>query len=86
MPSPKQSVLNLLLSLTNPFKHDNHEQNLQLQAIINNKALLNGQWHTIGDVVNGYTLIAFHPKGIILQKSNTHFKLLLNGELEKLEP
>ena len=83
--SPKQSVIQSIPTLTNPFKHSS-TQNLELQAIINNKALLNGQWHKLGDVIDGYTITALHSQGIVLQKSNTRFALSLNGTLEQLEP
>ncbi|WP_295739031.1 hypothetical protein [uncultured Helicobacter sp.] len=83
--SPKQSVIESIPTLTNPFKHSS-TQNLELKAIVNNKVLLNQEWHKLGDVVEGYTIIALHPQAIILQKSSSRFKLSFNGELEKLEP
>lgn len=83
--NPKQSVIESIPTLTNPFKHSS-TQNLELQAIINNKALLNGQWHKLGDVIDGYTITALHSQGIVLQKSSTRFALSLNGTLEQLEP
>lgn len=80
----KQSVQESLQTLTNPFKHST-TQNLQLKAIINDKVLLNDEWYRLGDMIDGYTIIALQPQGIILQKSNTRFSLLLGSTLEKLE-
>lgn len=84
--STKHNIQESLQALTNPFKHNDSGQNLQLKAIVNNKVLLNQEWHKLGDVVEGYTIIALHPQAIILQKSSSRFKLSFNGELEKLEP
>ena len=83
--STKHNIQESLQALTNPFKHNDSGQNLQLKAIVNNKVLLNQEWHKLGDVVEGYTIIALHPQAIILQKSNTRFALSLNGTLEQLE-
>lgn len=83
--STKHNIQESLQTLTNPFKHNDSGQNLQLKAIVNNKVLLNQEWHKLGDVVEGYTIIALHPQAIILQKSNTRFALSLNGTLEQLE-
>lgn len=82
----KQDTLRALQALSNPFEHSGAGQNIHIEAIINDRVLLNGGWYKKGDKIQGYTITALHPQYIILQKASMYFSLSLSGEWRKLEP
>ena len=79
--SKQQSVL-VLNQLENPFEHHHQERTpLVLQAIINGKALINDQWYSINDTINGYKIIDISSQSLLLQKPKATLTLLLNENL-----
>ena len=81
----KESSLEILEQLHTPFTpthtHISHE--LHLEAIINDKALISGEWYHLGAQVNGYTLTHIEPQLITLQKARKHYTLHIGEDLEE---
>ena len=50
-------------------------QSLKLSAIINNSALINGNWYKVGDKVGNYKIAKITPQDVILQNSMRTLKL-----------
>jgi len=49
--------------------------NLIVDAIINNSALISGKWYTLNDTVRNYKLSAVHNTSVILTKNGESIKL-----------
>ncbi len=51
------------------------KKHLKLEAIINNKAVINGKMLSIGENISGYKLIEIYDNYVILKKGNKFLKL-----------
>lgn len=51
---------------------------LQLNAIINNQALINNDWYGLYDEINGYKIIKINAKSITIQNKNTTKQIAIN--------
>ena len=60
------------------------EVKLELSAILNDKAFINGSWISVDESVEGYVLQYIGAKGVVLRKKNKIKKLLLHGERKNL--
>ncbi len=58
------------------------ETKLSLHGILNQKAYINDNWKSIGDVVGGYTLKYIGRKGVVLRNENQIKKLFLHKKRE----
>lgn len=66
------SILAHSIPLTSPWEGDEAPISpLVLQALLNEKVKINGQWLGIGDKISGYTLQEIKRNGVIL-KNRTH--------------
>ncbi len=90
--APRKGVaLKQLSSTLNPFVAIQKETNttvssvtkkvyakLTLSGIMNNKAYINGEWHSEGDSVSDYNLTHIGTRGVVLVKKNKIKKLFLH--------
>ncbi|MCI6217996.1 MAG: hypothetical protein MR629_05660 [Helicobacter sp.] len=53
----------------NPFVPPAKEQKLVLEAIMNNKALLNGRWYKPKDKINGFEILKITKDSILLERN-----------------
>ncbi|WP_169764179.1 hypothetical protein [Campylobacter mucosalis] len=61
------------------------EQPFALQAILDNRAKIDGVWRTIGDSFGGYKVLSVDAKGVSLSKQNgekIELKLVKDGKIE----
>ena len=58
----------LLTSKTSSKKSTISYKNLNLIAVINNKALINGQWYTEGELIRKYRLTQVNRTSVLLTK------------------
>lgn len=74
-----------LSSLANPFTHPatSSHQALQLEAIINQKALINDQWLALNQSIQEYRLIRIESKSVTLQKGSSFITLPLYSPSQK---
>jgi len=59
------------------------EKTFSLNAIMNKRAYINGNWQKEGDVIEGYTLKYVGNKGVVLRKDNEIKKVFLQGRAKK---
>ncbi len=52
-----------------------YTKNLILSAVLNNSALINGNWYNLNDTVKSYTLSAVDNNSVTLTKKNESIKL-----------
>ena len=60
------------------------EIKLSLDAIMNGKAYINGQWRSIEDTIGSFTLKYIGKKGVVLRDNNQIKKLFLHKERDNL--
>lgn len=53
----------------NPFLPPAKKQKLVLEAIMNNKALLNGKWHKPKDKINGFEILKITRDSVLLERN-----------------
>ena len=58
---------------------------LKLFAILNNSALINGQWYKEHDEVRGYTLTRVGSDNVVLSDKEGKLKLFLTEEKDKIK-
>lgn len=65
--------------LSNPFLLPSapSDTSLQLEAIINQKALVNGQWLSLNQIIQDHKLINIESQSITLQKGSNFITLSL---------
>jgi len=56
------------------FKPKRIEIQLSLDAVMNQRAKINGEWKGIGDMVSDYNLTYIDDRKIILSRDNNHTK------------
>jgi len=64
-------------------QQDKKDAKLILSSIINNKAFINDEWRSVGDVILGYSLKHIGIRGVVLRNNNHIKKLFLRKEREK---
>lgn len=64
----KAQSLDNLAHLQNPFLHNVAKNPLKLQAIVNGKALINGEWLEKGTMIQGYRILEIYPQYVEIQK------------------
>ena len=64
----KAQSLDNLAHLQNPFLHNVAKNPLKLQAIVNGKALINGEWLEKGTMIQGYRFLEIYPQYVEIQK------------------
>lgn len=72
--------------LSNPFTFPTAPNNtsLQLEAIINQKALVNGQWLSLNQTIQDHKLISIESQSITLQKGSSFITLSLKPLQKKI--
>ena len=63
----------------------NNPIKLTLNAIFNNKALINNRWVKVGDFFDGYQIIQILSKKVILKRNNKIIVLKFNRYLIKVK-
>lgn len=58
---------------------------LQLTAVMNDSALINGEWYKIGDTVHGYKLLAISMKSVKLTSKKTKLTLTTHSDSKNLK-
>ncbi|MCE3047774.1 hypothetical protein [Helicobacter kayseriensis] len=80
--SVRKSLLKDQLSFDTPLSEDadsqNPEQNLQLEAIFNHRAKINGIWLQVNDTIGHFTLTSISPHSITLKSKNQEITLTLS--------
>lgn len=87
---PRENTIESFNSVYNPFVVVNVENNvstvlavkeelktINLSAIINKKAFINGSWVNEGEVVEGFTVGFIGKKGIVLRRENDVRKIYI---------
>ncbi|HHD77704.1 MAG TPA: hypothetical protein ENK97_02855 [Campylobacteraceae bacterium] len=55
-----------------------------LQAIVNDRAKINGKWYKKGDRIDDYTLVSIQSSGLFLQNNEFKKRLTLRKKNEKI--
>ena len=55
-----------------------------LQAIMNDRAKINGKWYKLGDKIDDFTLATIQSSGVFLQNSDYKKRLTLRKKNEKI--
>jgi hypothetical protein len=58
---------------------------LQLTAIMNDTALINGEWYKVGDTVHGYKIVAVKMKSVNLVSKKTKLTLSTHSNSKNLK-
>jgi hypothetical protein len=58
---------------------------LQLFAVMNNSALISGNWYKSSETVHGYTVTDIQPDSVLLKKGSSHKKLFINSENKNIK-
>ncbi|MCH5313531.1 MAG: hypothetical protein J1E28_03920 [Helicobacter sp.] len=79
----KIQSLETLENLRNPFEHNLTQETLELYAIINGKALINGEWLHKGEKIRGYTILDIHTQYILVQKGKLIQKIPIGKGIDE---
>jgi hypothetical protein len=58
---------------------------LQLLAVMNNSALINGKWYKLNEKVAGYTLAKVDADSVLLTKANAKRMLFISSENKNIK-
>ena len=83
----KTQSLDTLENLPNPFENSpiHTQDSLKLYAIINNKALVNGEWLSKGESIQGYIILDIQNQYIIAQKGKIQKSITIGEGIETEE-
>lgn len=80
--APPSTILPHLTPLTSPWKEEQASMTpLVLQALLNEKVKINGQWLERGDKISGYTLQEIRKNSAILKDQNHTLTLQLKEKI-----
>lgn len=78
------SILSPSFSLKSPWSQEVVQNSpLLLEALLNQKAKINGRWIRIGEKISGYTLQAIQDNSVVLQNPNHTLTLHLRERIFK---
>lgn len=80
----KTQSLDTLENLPNPFENSpiHTQDSLKLYAIINKKALVNGEWLSKGESIQGYIILDIQDQYIIAQKDKIQKSVIIGEGIE----
>lgn len=83
----KTQSLDTLENLPNPFENSpiHTQDSLKLYAIINKKALVNGEWLSKGESIQGYIILDIQDQYIIAQKGKIQKSIIIGEGIETEE-
>ena len=60
------------------------QRGYELQAIVNNRAKINGTWYKVGDKIDDFTFVSIVGSGVFLKNSEFKKRLTLRKKNEKI--
>lgn len=82
---PKKKVVKSVHKTIRPKTKKTAEARLQLHAVMNNSALINGQWYKLNEKVAGYTLAGIDADSVLLTKANAKRMLFISTENKNIK-
>ncbi|GAB6074012.1 hypothetical protein [Nautilia lithotrophica] len=59
-------------------------ENIQINAIFQNRVNINGSWYKIGDIVSGYQIIKINNNKVIMKKNRKIKTLIIKSNILKV--